>query len=181
MDDRKLDNLIQENEIDKIIEYAKSLSGLNYNDFTDYLIKKLESTQIGTHRNTIAYILGELKCNNAIEALVKLIFSPELKNNRGSFVYALNNLECGNWLVELVPLLYEGNFEVRLNTYTLLENKNKSMSTEDKEKSIKLLDKKIEEYEHILGILYEVNNDFLKENSDTNCKNIFKKIFKKKN
>ncbi|SEW35876.1 hypothetical protein SAMN05421659_11228 [[Clostridium] fimetarium] len=28
MDDRKLDNLIQENKIDKIIEYAKSLSGL---------------------------------------------------------------------------------------------------------------------------------------------------------
>ena len=163
LDIEKLKIWIYKNEIDKIVEYAQNLPQCNYNNFIEYLIKELECTQSGDCRNTIAYTIGVLKCNDAIPILVKLIFTPDLKNNRGSLIYALEDLDCGKWLEQLVPLLYEGNYEVRLNVYNLLQNKKREMPPEDIKKSIELLKKKIEEYEDVLDLLCDVHDNILVE------------------
>lgn len=137
----QIKELIEANEIDDVVKLCKNLNTEMYNDIVNKLIEELKGTLNDNHRNTIAIVLGDLKCNNAINPLIELIKNPKHKLCIGSLIYALQELDCGSVIKEILPVLYKGNYEARYMLYTLLEIKIKEIPEQDKKICIDLLQK----------------------------------------
>lgn len=156
MDKVRVRQLIIHNEIEKAIELTNNLSSDELNSTIEYLLRELLETSDGNDRNMIAYFLGEIKCQKAADVLVTLIFNEELKNNRGTLISALGKLESKPYVYRLLPLLYEGNYEVVMNTYMLLQDHVPEIDSLEHNKCVEFISKKIEYYEDILSTLYDV-------------------------
>lgn len=151
--------LIDNNEINNIVNICKKIDIRDYNFITKKLIEELKITNNISHRNTIAIVLGDLKCNDAIEPIIELINNPNYRNCRGSLVYALEELDCEDRLRELINLLLEGNWEVKCNMYTLLEKKINKMNDSDKMECLKQIKKRIEFLEDDLILLEKAREE----------------------
>lgn len=104
----------------------------------------------------LAIVLSDLKCQDAVEILMELIFKPELENNRGSLVYALEGLECAKYYKELLPLLFKGNFEVRMEIHSVMENIFPQLCEQEKKWCMDYVGKQMEEYKCILSQAYDL-------------------------
>lgn len=138
-DDIMLD--IENNNIDKIVQFCKKIDENDYKMMTDKLIYEMKCTDNVRHRNTIAIVLSDLKCNDAIEEMIQLIHEPQNKNHRGTLVYALQNLDCEDSIRKIFHILFDGNYEVRCNMYHLLESKIEKMCQGDIEECLNILQK----------------------------------------
>lgn len=145
--------LIDENRIDCVVKLCEGLNIDMYDNIVNKLITELKCTLNVQHRNTIAIVLGDLKCNSAIKPLIELIKNPPNKRCIGSLIYSLQELDCGNVIKEIIPVLYKGNYEARNMLYDLLEIKIKEISEQDKRICIDLLKKEKGELEEILEIV----------------------------
>lgn len=123
---------------------------------TEYLLSKLKTSSDGSSRNMLAIVLSDLKCQDAVEILMELIFKSELENNRGSLVYALEGLECAKYYKELLPLLFKGNFEVRMEIYSVMENIFPQLCEQEQKWCIDYVERQLEEYECILSQAYDL-------------------------
>ncbi len=172
----KVRKLIRENCIDEVIEFLKELEESEYDKVIIELIDDLQNTNESDIRNTVAIVLCELSCNDAVVPLVNLISDPRYKNNRGTLVYALEKLDSSKFIVDLFPLLYEGNFEVRMNLYTLVEEKIKEMAQEDVDKCIDILNHQIDEAEISLKMLYDAAEEIFGLHYDEDNSKFIKRL-----
>lgn len=156
MDVVRVKQLIINNEIEKAIELTRNFSLDDLDLLINYLLKEVLNTRDGNERNMIAYFLGEIKCQKAADVLVELIFNQELKDNRGILISALGKLKSKSYVYQLLPLLYEGNYEVVMNTYTLLQHYVPEMDPLEHKKCVDFISKKIDHYEDVLSTLYDV-------------------------
>ena len=124
--------LVEKNEIDEIVGICRKMEENEYIVFRDKLISEMKHTENRCHRNTIATVLGDLKCNQAISVIIELINKPENRMCVGSLIYALEELDCEHEIKNIIHVLFDGNFEAQYNTYSLLEQKVNSMNQEDK-------------------------------------------------
>lgn len=124
--------LVEKNEIDEIVRIYRKMEENEYIVYTNKLISEMKHTESGCYRNTIATVLGDLKCNEAISAMIELINKPENRMCVGSLIYALEGLDCEHEIKNIIHVLFDGNYEAQYNTYSLLEQKVNSMSQEDK-------------------------------------------------
>lgn len=158
--------LIKDNEIDKIEDFMKSLPPQDFNSMVEILLSEIKSTNNGNERNTIAYLLGEIKCQKAAEVLIELIFEEKLKNNRGTLIFALNELECKPYIYQLLPLLYEGNYEVVMNTHMLLQKHISEIDIAEQKRCADFIRDKIGDFENILDTLYDVYENIFNQKLD---------------
>lgn len=150
-------NIFLENHrIDELVTYVQHLPKSEQKETTDYLLSKLKTSSDGNSRNMLAIILSDLKCQDAVEILMELISKPELENNRGSLVYALENLECAKYYKELLPLLFKGNFEVRMQIYSVMQNIFPQLCEQEQKWCIDYVERQLEEYECILSQAYDL-------------------------
>lgn len=161
MDLQLVKKYIEEDDKDEIKKIMEELSGKEYDDVINFLLKTLEGTSNGNIRNTTAYLLGEFKCQEAVPILMDLIFKKELENNRGTLIYALGELECKEYIKRLIPLLYGGNYEVVMNVHSLLLNNVSLLLEEEKDEHVKLIDDTIERLEMSLDALYGIKSRYI--------------------
>lgn len=152
---------IDENQIEQVVTICQKMNKDECNTITKRLIEEMQNTNVTNHRNTIAIILGDLKCDGAIEAILTLINDANYKHCRGSLIYALQELECHNKIKQLLPLIFEGNWETKCNMCHLIEKKAGLMSDADKSECVHILDKKIEDLENDVTLLKDVRNIIL--------------------
>lgn len=166
MDIVQVKQLIINNKIEKAIELTNNFSLDERNSIFDYLTKEIVSISDGNERNMIAYFLGEIKCQKAADVLVELIFNKELKDNRGTLISALDKLECKAYIYQLLPLLYEGNYEVVMNTYMLLQGHISEIDPLEHKKCVDFVAEKMNHYENILSTIYDVYENILGQKLD---------------
>ena len=147
---------LENHRIDELVTYVQHLPKSEQKETTDYLLSKLKTSSDGNSRNMLAIILSDLKCQDAVEILMELISKPELENNRGSLVYALENLECAKYYNELLPLLFKGNFEVRMQIYSVMQNIFPQLCEQEQKWCIDYVERQLEEYECILSQAYDL-------------------------
>lgn len=133
--------MVENNEISRVVEMCNEMGGSEEEVVQEKLIQELRYTNEVCYRNTIAIILGDLKCNKAIDVLIELILDPQNENCRGTLIYALQALNCEHKLNRLMSILVDGNYEVKWNMYALLSEKRESMSEADKLNCINILKK----------------------------------------
>lgn len=149
-------NLVDRNEIDKILEIYKKMEESKYVVFRDKLINELQRTENRRHRNTIAIVLGDLKCNESVGVMVELINKPENRMCIGTLIYALEELDCEHEIKNIIHVLFDGNYEAQCNMYSLLEQKVNGMSREDKCACLDIVKQKREKLEEELDFVSDV-------------------------
>lgn len=87
-------DLINENQIDRVVEFCNQVEESEFVYYKNELIREIKYTKDKRNRNTIAIVLGDLKCNEAITTIVDLINMPQNKNCIGTLIYALQELDC---------------------------------------------------------------------------------------
>lgn len=157
-----INDFLKEHRIDELVTYVQQLPKAEQKEATEYLLNKLKTSSDGNSRNMLAIVLSDLKCQDAVEILMELIFKPELENNRGSLVYALENLECAKYYQELLPLLFKGNFEVRMQIHSVMENIFPQLCEEEQKWCMNYVERQLEEYECILSQVYDLYDNVIK-------------------
>ncbi|HHX57108.1 MAG TPA: hypothetical protein GX710_03735 [Clostridiales bacterium] len=157
MDISIAEKYINNNMIEGLVIYCESLSPNEYIALIEWLIHKMVDCKVpeeSNERNTIALVLCDLKCNEAVPQIIELLKKESESPYIGTLVYVLQDLECVDYIEQIFHLLYMGNFEVRKNMFSLLEE-NKGKISPDIYNSMKQkLDKAIEDYKGILLGLY---------------------------
>lgn len=87
---KSIEKMIKNNEIDGVVELCNKMNTHEAKNVKERLIQELRYTHEVGDRNTIAIILGDLKCDKAVDVLFELILDPQNKNCRGSLIYAHN-------------------------------------------------------------------------------------------
>ena len=151
--------LIENNEIDKIVRICKRMKVRELQFIKSKLIEEIQSTNDKKHRNTIAIVLGDLKCNEAIEVFVDLINNPQNKNCRGTLIYALQELNCESVIKNIINVLFDGNLEVKCNMYNLLLEKVEYMSKKDRLECVKLLKEEKRNLEEKIELLEDIEQN----------------------
>lgn len=162
MDISIVEKYIKDRMIEDLVLYCKSLSSNDYAVLIELLINKLISYKIPqerAERNTVAYILGELKCNEAIPHIIELLKRDCYTTSIGSLVFALQKLDCVEYIEQIFHLFYVGNYEVRRNMFTLLEDNKEKISPDMYDRMKKNLLKAIEDYKDRLLGLYIVQDE----------------------
>lgn len=156
MDLNVVEKYIDNNMRVELIEYAQKLSISEFSDLTKCLINNLINYEIPKERgkrNAVAYILGELKCNEAVPHIIELLKRDCYTPSIGSLVFALQKLDCVDYLEQIFHLLYAGNYEVRRNMFTLLEENIEKISPDMYNRMKEKLVKSIEDYkDRLLGL-----------------------------
>lgn len=158
--------LINENQIDRIVELFNQMEECEYKNCKDKLIKEIRYTKEKKHRNTIAIVLGDLKCNEAITTIVDLINMPQNRNCIGTLIYALQELDCEKEIKKIVHVLFDGNLESKCNMYHLLLDKIHSMSKEDRLECLDMIEKEKCKLEEELDFIEDVRQDIFMANSE---------------
>lgn len=151
--------LIENNEIDKIVEICKRMKVGELKFIKSKLIEEIQSTNDKNYRNTIAIVLGDLKCNEAVEVFVDLINNPQNKNCRGTLIYVLQELNCESVIKNIIHVLFDGNLEVECNMYNLLLEKVGYMSKKDRLECAKLLKEEKRKLEEKMELLEDVEQN----------------------
>lgn len=154
--------LINENKINEVVELYQNMEEFEYNYFKDKLIKEIRYTENKKHKNTIAIILGELKCNEAISTNIDLINMPQNKNCIGTLIYVLQELDCENEK-NIIHVLFDGNLESKCNMYNLLLDKVSNMDKEEQLECLKIIEKKKYELQEKLNFLEDVRQNIFIE------------------
>lgn len=134
-------DLVNENQIDKMIQLFHEMDREEYQYVRDKLLEELGHTKNKKHRNTIAIVLGDLGCNEAVPIMVDLINMSENKNGIGTLLYALQSLDCEGKIKDILPILSDGNFEVKYNMYQLFLEKAGNMSREEQLECLDIIEK----------------------------------------
>lgn len=151
--------LIKDNKIDKIVELCTQLQCDEQRVIKSKLILELQSTNDKNYRNTIALVLGDLKCDDAIDIIIDIINNPKYSNCIGTLVYVLRDLNCEKAIKKIIPRLFDGNFEVKCNMYDLLLEKFQYMCDEDKEECIKKIEDERTRIEDELELLDNIEEN----------------------
>ena len=162
MDIKIVEKFIDDNMVDDLVLYSKSLSLDGYMVLIEYLINKLMSYSIPNEinkRNSVALALGDLKCNEAVPKIIELLKKDGESLYVGTLVYVLKNLDCVYYLEQIFHLLHAGNYEVRRTMFTLLKENIEKTPLEIRNKMQQALKKAIEEYKDKLSGLYAAQND----------------------
>lgn len=155
---------IEKNQIDRIVEFCKEMPEYEYECLINKLIREMQSTEDRNHRNTIAIVLGDLKCNEAVTTIVKLINTPQNRNCIGTLIYALQELDCENEIKNLIHILFDGNFEAKCNMSHLLSQKFNKMSTEDKQECLNIINEEKCRLEEQLNFLEDITKNIFIRN-----------------
>lgn len=161
-----INTCIYNNDIDGLIEYFKSLSLEDKNNFISYLIERLLEYKMPiehNQRNTVALTLSELKCDDAVSCIIEIIKNEYESKYIGTLVYSLQNLNCANYINQIFFLLYSGSYEVRRNIFELIEQNKNKISSEDFENMKTNLTKIIENYKDILLGLYIAKDEIFSD------------------
>lgn len=161
-----INKYIYSNDIDGLIHYFKSLSIEDKNIFISYLLEQLPKYKMpieNNQRNTVVLTLSELNCDEAISCIIKIIKNEYESKYIGTLVYSLQNLNCADYINQIFFLLYSGNYEVRRNTFELIEQNKDKISSEDFENMKKNLTKIIENYKDILIGLYIAKDEIFSD------------------
>lgn len=158
----KINEYIENYEISNLEEYVQQQSESVQAKIESYLLEQLKICPDHRRRDVLAVTLGDLQYLPARDVLIDLIFKPELDMHRGSMVYALENFDCSGYYKKLVPLLFtEGNFEVRMNMYGVMESMFPRLKEEEKEWCMDYVEKQMDEYESMLQQVYAVYEDIM--------------------
>ncbi|MFS0840580.1 HEAT repeat domain-containing protein [Paenibacillus sp. 1P03SA] len=117
------------NEADLIVEKIGELKLL---EAVPALITILLETDSNQLRNTIAMALSDIGCEDAVAPLVSLLSSPKTINSRGTLLYALESFDCSRHGELFTELWIKGNYEVKMQTNSLLKINVQHMSEEMK-------------------------------------------------
>lgn len=149
-------NLINENQIDRVVELCSQMKESEFVYYKNELIREMKYTKDKRNRNTIAIVLGDLKCNEAITTIVDLINMPQNKNCIGTLIYALQELDCEKEIKKIIHVLFDGNLESKCNMYNLLLDKVDSMSKEDRAECLSILEREECKLEEELDFIEEI-------------------------
>jgi hypothetical protein len=124
-------------------ELYKALKSIDINKLSEddklELLGFFEITNSSLIRNQIAFMLSDLQYNYAIPHILKKINQKELFNNNGSLVYALQGLDTKKYFQSIIEIICKQDFEARLEAFEIIENDISSVSTQQKQKAIKVL------------------------------------------
>ena len=149
MDISIVEKYINDRMIEDLVLYCKSLSSNDFSVLIELLINKLTSYKIPQERgerDTVALALGDLQCNEAVPQIIEILKKESESDYIGTLIYVLQNLECAEYLEQIFHLLYLGNYEVRRNMFTLLEENRGKISQDMYNRMKKKLVKSIEDY-----------------------------------
>lgn len=157
MNIKTIDGYISDNKIDELENYFRALSDSEQKALIDLLICKLadyKMPQDSNKRNAVAIFLSEMKCDEAVPKIIEIIRNEKGSKYIGTLVYALQDLECAEYLEQIFDLIYIGNYEVRRNMFTLLEQNKDKITSGSFDKMKVDLNNAIEIYKDILLGLY---------------------------
>ncbi len=158
----KVNDYIENYEISKLVEYVQQKQEPVQEEIKSYLLNQLETCSDHRRRDVLAIALGDLHYQAARDVLIDLIFMPELNMHRGSLVYALERFDCSEHYQKLVPLLFtQGNFEVRMNMYGVMESMFPRLNEQEKKWCMDYVEKQMEEYECMLQQVYAIYEDIM--------------------
>lgn len=162
MEIEKVNDYIENYKISKLVEYVQQKQEPTQEEIKSYLLKQLKTCLDHQRRDVLAITLGDLQYQAARDVLIDLIFKPELSMHRGSLVYALEHFDCSEHYQKLVPLLFtQGNFEVRMNMYGVMESMFPRLNEQEKKWCMDYVEKRIEEYECMLQQVYTIYEDIM--------------------
>jgi len=162
MEIEKINKYIENYEISNLVEYVQQKKESVQAEIEAYLLEQLKTCSDYRRRDVVAVTLGDLQYQAARDILIDLIFKPELKMHRGSLVCALEQFDCSEHYQKLVPLLFtQGNFEVRMNMYGVMESMFPKLDEQGKKWCMDYVEKQMEEYECMLQQVYAVYEDIM--------------------
>lgn len=110
-----------------------------------YLVECILIVENHVTRNEIALVLSDLRYSKAVSNIIKLIKDPKTLGNRGTLLYALEGLEYVEYLEDIIDLLDAEHFEIRAQSYILLQKAIDILSKEKRHQYHEKLTKKLED------------------------------------
>ncbi|WP_203288173.1 DUF4288 domain-containing protein [Metabacillus sp. cB07] len=137
------------------------------------LVEFLKNTKSARLRNSIAVALSDIGDDSALQPIIDVLNHPKTLGNRGTLLYALEPFDCSMHLDTLVYHLITGNFEVKAQSYQLIQSIRNDI--DDKvlldcmtkiKQELHSLTQEQEILEETLHALSSLNNE---KNTETSC------------
>jgi len=122
MDMFSLKKVFEADKYEEIEQILDQIAEGNYIESTPFLIQQLETTNNHMLRNKIALTLSDMACVDAVVPIINLLNNPKTLGYRGTLLYALTPFDYSPFADMLLGLLLTGNYEVRHNSFSLLED-----------------------------------------------------------
>nr|WP_154892412.1 HEAT repeat domain-containing protein [Paenibacillus xylanexedens] len=157
----KINQLIQNNDIDNVLGLIEELGNNNDISTAPLLLELMNTTENHLIRNQTAIALSDMKYQDAVNPIIDLLKDPKTLGYRGSLLYALEPLNYSEHVGLLFDFIISGNFEVSRNSFLLLEQAKDKISSELKQEYKNKMNKYIEELEEKIEFLNETIEELL--------------------
>jgi len=148
-----LKKVIEGNKYDEIEQILDEIVEKNYIESVSFLIQQLETTNNHVLRNKIALTLSDMACDDVVAPIINLLNDPKTLGYRGTLLYALSPFDYSPFADVLLGFLVTGNYEVRHNSFSLLEPIIKKIPNELMEKYIVDIESEIKELSDKMNFL----------------------------